>query len=457
MPQSKSLLRLLAPDSAGKLRYLLHLSDLLLVLACTHLAWWLVHPEVIQPVRNLNLTLAAGLVLGLLTAARPRSYRGGQFIQLVLSLSGAWLGTVLLGVLWLFLTKSASEYSRAWAMAWAGLSLLALVASRAVLYTLLRYLRSRGYNYRCVVVVGTGATISYLLSRLGPAQWTGYRMVDFIDPAQTDRIEQRGSDPSVQEIWLCLPPNNTPVLHRTMHALRFSAKQIRLVPDVFTYNLLNLDISQVSGVPMVELTASRLDNALAQMAKEVFDRVAALLILLLISPLMLGIALGVKLSSPGPVFFRQKRHGWNGDVIEVLKFRSMKVHAEHGTVTQATQNDPRITRFGAFLRRTSLDELPQFINVLRGHMSIIGPRPHAIEHNERYKHLVPGYMLRHKVKPGITGWAQVNGLRGETNTLDKIERRVEYDLYYINNWSFMLDLKIFVGTVIKGFVNRNAY
>lgn len=451
------LLRLLPSLSSPAMRYLLRLSDLALVVGSSWLAWRLSHPGLEQPARYHNLVLAAALLLGIFLNLRSRSYRGGQVREMVLELTGAWVAALTLGLLWLFATKSTGDYSRVWAISWSLIGLSMLLAGRFMVYMVLRFVRSHGYNYRRVAVVGTGATISYLLSRLGQARWTGYRMVDFIPPNNTQRIEERGSDPSVHEIWLCLPPGNTPVLENTMRALRFSAKRIRLVPDVFTYNLLNLDISQVSGVPMVELTASRLDNGLAQMAKGVFDRVVALFILALISPLMLAIAVGVKLTSEGPVFFRQRRHGWNGDVIEVWKFRSMKVHTELDTITQATLGDPRVTRFGAFLRRTSLDELPQFINVLQGQMSIIGPRPHAIEHNERYKHLVPGYMLRHKVKPGITGWAQVNGLRGETDTLDKMERRVEHDLYYINNWSFFLDLRIFVGTVFKGFSSKNAY
>jgi len=184
----------------------------------------------------------------------------------------------------------------------------------------------------------------------------------------------------------------------------------------------------------------------------------ALLILLLISPLMLLIALGVKLTSPGPVLFKQKRLGWDGQPFKVYKFRSMVVHREEGgLLTQASMGDVRVTPFGAFLRRTSLDELPQFFNVLRGTMSIVGPRPHAIEHNEQYKELVDDYMRRHKVKPGITGWAQINGWRGETDTLEKMRKRVEYDLYYIENWSLWFDLRIILLTVFKGFVNKNAY
>jgi putative colanic acid biosynthesis UDP-glucose lipid carrier transferase len=184
----------------------------------------------------------------------------------------------------------------------------------------------------------------------------------------------------------------------------------------------------------------------------------SLVILTLISPLMLLIAFGVKLSSPGPVLFKQRRNGWDGKPIKVYKFRTMTVHKEcDGQVTQASKYDARITKFGAFLRRTSLDELPQFFNVLQGRMSIVGPRPHAIEHNDQYKEQIDAYMMRHKVKPGITGWAQINGWRGQTDTLDKMKKRVEFDLYYIENWTLWLDLKIIFLSMFSGFVHKNAY
>ncbi|MEK7357424.1 MAG: exopolysaccharide biosynthesis polyprenyl glycosylphosphotransferase, partial [Bdellovibrionota bacterium] len=192
--------------------------------------------------------------------------------------------------------------------------------------------------------------------------------------------------------------------------------------------------------------------------KEAEDRILAAIILVLISPLLLVIAIALRLDSKGPVLFKQRRHGWDGKIINVYKFRSMVIHEEEdGQLTQATRNDARVTRIGAFLRRTSLDELPQFYNVLQGRMSIVGPRPHAMAHNEFYKDQVEHYFQRLKVKPGITGWAQVNGWRGETDTLEKMQKRVEYDLYYIQNWSLWFDLKIIALTVFRGFVHDRAY
>ncbi len=195
----------------------------------------------------------------------------------------------------------------------------------------------------------------------------------------------------------------------------------------------------------------------SDLLKRAEDIVLSSIILLMLTLPMLCIAAAVKLTSPGPVIFKQKRYGLDGKQILVYKFRSMKVQDNGPVVKQATKNDPRITKLGAFLRRTSLDELPQFINVLQGRMSIVGPRPHAVAHNEEYRKLIKGYMLRHKVRPGITGWAQVNGLRGETETINKMVKRVEYDLDYIHRWSVWLDLKIIFMTVFNGFINKNAY
>ena len=192
--------------------------------------------------------------------------------------------------------------------------------------------------------------------------------------------------------------------------------------------------------------------------KAIEDRTLALLILIMISPILLLIAILIRLDSPGPALFRQQRYGFNNNVFTVYKFRSMRNDAGDARGgRQATRGDPRITRIGAFLRKSSLDELPQLFNVLQGDMSLVGPRPHAVAHNEEYAGIIDQYLGRHKVKPGITGWAQVHGLRGETDTPDKMEMRVQYDLYYIDNWSLWLDLKILVRTLFVGFVNQNAY
>ncbi|MCP5078499.1 MAG: undecaprenyl-phosphate glucose phosphotransferase, partial [Psychromonas sp.] len=231
---------------------------------------------------------------------------------------------------------------------------------------------------------------------------------------------------------------------------------VHLVPDFFTFNLLHARLTHVGNTQTISVYESPL-SGLASLAKRIEDLVGATLILCGIAIPMLIISILIKLDSPGPVFFKQKRYGLDGRAIKVWKFRSMTVADNGAVVKQATKGDARITKLGAVLRRTSLDELPQFINVIQGQMSIVGPRPHAVAHNEQYRNLVDFYMLRHKVKPGITGWAQINGWRGETDTLDKMEKRIEFDLEYIRNWSILLDIKIVFLTIFKGFINDNAY
>jgi putative colanic acid biosynthesis UDP-glucose lipid carrier transferase len=241
-----------------------------------------------------------------------------------------------------------------------------------------------------------------------------------------------------------------------MALLADSAASVYLVPDIFTFQLLNARTEQIDGLPVIALRETPF-YGVEGWVKRAEDMALASIILLLVAPLMAAIAVGVKLSSPGPVLFKQRRYGLDGQPIRVYKFRTMSVCEDGDQVTQAGRADARVTRFGSFLRRTSLDELPQFYNVLQGRMSIVGPRPHAVAHNEQYRRLIKGYMLRHKVRPGITGLAQVRGLRGETDTLDKMEKRVECDLSYIQSWSLQLDLKIIARTIVNGFRGENAY
>ncbi len=258
-------------------------------------------------------------------------------------------------------------------------------------------------------------------------------------------------------MWICVPLEMGSIVRSIFYVLRNHTAEVRLIPDFRDMHLLNHRVSEVAGHYAIDLSVTPM-NGMARVIKRLEDIVVGGMISILVLPVCIVIAIAIKINSTGPVLFKQYRTGANGKQFKVYKFRSMKLHQEkNGQVTQATKTDPRITSFGAFLRRTSLDELPQFYNVLQGRMSIVGPRPHALAHNEQYKELVESYMRRHKVKPGITGWAQVNGLRGETDTLEKMEKRVEYDLWYIDNWSVWLDLRIILLTVFKGFINKNAY
>ncbi len=241
-----------------------------------------------------------------------------------------------------------------------------------------------------------------------------------------------------------------------MEAIQGTTASLYFVPDVFGISIIQGRLQDMNGVPVVGICETPF-TGINELAKRVFDIVVASIILVLISPVLLALAIGVKLSSPGPVIFKQRRNGLDGEEIIVYKFRSMRAMDNGAVVKQATKGDPRITPFGAFIRKTSLDELPQFINVLQGRMSIVGPRPHAVAHNESYRRLIKAYMVRHKVRPGITGWAQVNGCRGETETLDKMQARVEYDLEYLRNWSLGLDVAIIFRTIRLVLFDRNAY
>ena len=257
-------------------------------------------------------------------------------------------------------------------------------------------------------------------------------------------------------IYLALPMATQPRIVTLLDSLNDTTASVYFVPDVFVTDLIQARMDAVGRVPVLAVCDTPF-SGFNGLVKRVSDIVISLIILALISPILLAVAIMVKLSSPGPIIFRQRRYGLDGEEIMVYKFRSMTVCEDGPNVPQARKGDARITPLGAFLRKTSLDELPQFVNVLQGRMSICGPRPHAVAHNEMYRKLIKGYMIRHKVKPGITGWAQVNGYRGETETLDKMQARIDYDLEYLRNWTLHLDIYIIVRTVLLVFKDASAY
>ena len=400
------------------------------------------------------------------------SWRGQSLVKQARVIFLSWLTVVVLMIVILFGMKISSDYSRLWLGLWMVSGLLFLLASRMCIYGFLQYQRKKGKNYRYVVIVGAGDLGMRLLSNVAESPWTGFKVLGLFD----DNIQIHGKSVDgykvvgdllevdkfvqvhkVDEVWIALPMRAEKRVKELLYALRHQTVNIKFIPDIFGFTLLNHSMTEIAGLPAVNLSDTPMLGG-NQIVKAVEDRVLGLLIFILISPLLLLIYLAIKVTSPGPALFKQKRHGWDGRIINVYKFRTMKVHCEdEGKVIQACKNDSRITPVGRFLRRTSLDELPQFYNVLQGRMSIVGPRPHAVQHNELYKDQVNRYMLRHMVKPGITGWAQVNGLRGETDTLEKMQQRIEYDLYYIENWSLWFDLKIILLTIFKGFINKNAY
>ena len=328
----------------------------------------------------------------------------------------------------------------------------------------------QGHTKRAVVA-GMNEQGVELAQRLATDLYSNVRVLGFLDDRGPGRLSHRNQYPvlgkiqdlpayvkqhHVDLIYISLPMVSQPRIVGLLDALRDTTASIYFVPDTFVTDLIQGRMDAVNGIPVVAVCETPFVG-MDGVIKRGSDILLALLILLLISPLLLLIALAVKLTSPGPAIFRQRRYGLDGDEITVYKFRSMTALDDGGKIEQAHKGDARVTPLGAFLRRTSLDELPQFFNVLQGRMSIVGPRPHAVAHNEMYRKLIKGYMQRHKVKPGITGWAQVNGYRGETDTLEKMKARIDYDLEYLRNWSLRLDLYIIAKTVWVVLKADNAY
>ena len=284
------------------------------------------------------------------------------------------------------------------------------------------------------------------LPQLAPEQWAGdcNGVADFVRRHAVDVI------------YIALPISMAPRIAALLQELSDTTASIYFVPNILSFDLVQPRCTEIHGIPALAVCETPF-RGMSALRKRMTDVVLASAALFLAGPLMLGIAVAVKLTSPGPVLFKQRRYGLNGEEIFVYKFRSMRVCEDGALVTQASRNDQRITPFGRFLRRSSLDELPQILNVLEGKMSLVGPRPHAVAHNEQYRRLISGYMIRHKVRPGITGWAQVNGLRGETETVEKMRARIEYDIDYLKNWSLRLDFKILLRTAMLVFRDEQAY
>ncbi|NRO95817.1 undecaprenyl-phosphate glucose phosphotransferase [Paraburkholderia sp. NMBU_R16] len=407
------------------------------------------------------------------------SWRGRSKRVLAGQVALAWIVVQACALMVMFSLRQIDFISRLWFAYWSALAAGSLIAYRLVAHAVLARLRHAGLNLHQVAIVGCGTHCEGILRRIEAAPATGFRAtavylpngdprhelatLDHTEP-KVDRFDDfdafvkyvRASD--LHELWLVLPLSEERTILRVVREFHEDLINIRFMPDIRALALFDTSgIIDLLGVPAINLMASPLSPS-AMLKKEIFDRVFALCALIGLAPLLLVIAIAVKISSPGPVFFRQKRKGADGRVFTIYKFRSMRLHDEKlGVVKQAVRHDPRVTRVGAFLRRTSLDELPQFFNVLKGDMSVVGPRPHALEHDDLYQKVVAGYIHRYRIKPGITGWAQINGYRGETDRIEKMERRVAHDLYYLGNWSFALDMRIIAATVVKGLTHTNAY
>jgi len=402
-----------------------------------------------------------------------RSRRGAPITQTALSVWSSWLITVFCLLLLAYATNTATQFSRMVIGTWFVLVPTMAVVWRLIMQGLLNVLRARGFNARSVAIVGAGEQGQRLAKTIIDTPALGMRLLAFFDDRdpRSERVISHSAVPiqgglgdlvdlarrgGVDLVYITFSLRAEVRIRALLEKLSDTTVAVYIVPDFFVYNLLNsrwLNLGEIPTVSIFDTPFLGVDGLL----KRVEDIVLGSLILSIASIPMLLVAIGVKWSSPGPIIFKQRRYGLDGREIEVWKFRTMSVCEDGDQVIQATRADPRITAFGAFLRRTSLDELPQFINVLQGRMSIVGPRPHAVAHNEQYRSLISGYMWRHKVVPGITGWAQIHGWRGETENLEKMQRRIDHDLWYIRSWSLWLDLKIILRTVVTGFASKRAY
>lgn len=433
----------------------------LAVLSLWTLAWW--HEGGLTP----GWLLTSVLAFALSYPGRAHLHAGfGQVVAQVLA-GWAWM-LALLGALGV-VTGTLGQLSPRVLLHWAWLApALVLLAHAGLRRAAPHLVRLQGPPLRAVVV-GLNPQGRALADRLAASREAGIALVGCFDDRQDGRADGghrflgRLDDTAsfvkshrVHLIYLSLPMASQPRIKALLDALKDTTASVYFVPDMFVTDLIQGHADSVCGLPVISVCETPLRGP-AGLAKRASDIVLSTLILLGLSPLLLAIALAVKLTSPGPVIFRQRRYGLDGEEIVVWKFRSMTVVEDGGTIRQAQRGDARITPLGAFLRRTSLDELPQFFNVLQGRMSIVGPRPHAVAHNELYRSQIKSYMVRHKVKPGITGWAQVNGLRGETDSLQKMEARVRHDLDYLRHWSMGLDFYIILRTVRLVFSDRSAY
>lgn len=401
----------------------------------------------------------------------------------------AWLGVVVSFTVTAYFIGFVDLHHREAMLLWFLLVPVNLIVWRLGVRHALRVARAHGINTRKVAIAGSGELAHRIREAIDESRWTGLRVIGiFDDDEQGKRRGENGQDDQgikggleslvavardggVDVVYIALSREQEGSrIEKLVGKLSDSTVSVYLVqdrrsgdrrsganlPDLSLFNVLHCHWVSFDGIPAVSVYESPF-LGLGGWIKRVEDVVISIAALMILAIPMVVIAVGVKLSSPGPALFKQRRYGLDGRKILVWKFRSMTVCEDGDEIRQARKTDPRVTPFGAFLRRTSLDELPQFINVLQGSMSIVGPRPHAVAHNEYYREIIGGYMLRHKVKPGITGWAQVNGWRGETDSVDKMRMRVDFDLAYIRNWSLWLDIRIILMTPIHGFIHKNAY
>jgi putative colanic acid biosynthesis UDP-glucose lipid carrier transferase len=370
-----------------------------------------------------------------------------------------------------YLTKTADIFSRLWLITWFFIAYACMVVVRVIVIRRLEAWRTQGGLRRRLAIVGAGEKGKRLVRHIQAAPDSDMTLLGIFDShaspgeliegipviGNVRNLVAHAGQLDIDEIIVAVPSGNHELLSTIMGELRSVPADITLCPDTIGLAMPILGVEEVNGLGLLRIYRRPI-SGWDRLMKAIEDRVLAIFLLTVFSPLFLLIGLAIKIDNPGSVFFRQRRSGFNNNSFVLYKFRTMRTGTEDETIVpQARRDDPRITRVGSFLRRTSLDELPQLLNVLRGEMSLVGPRPHAVAHNVHYAELIDQYLSRHRVKPGITGWAQVHGHRGETQTIEKMQARVECDLYYIDHWSIWFDLRILLMTPFVGFVHRNAY
>lgn len=417
------------------------------------------------------------LVVGLLALlfSRPSRMLQPQLLPgsfpIALGVVARWVALLAVLLAIGYLTRFSSYYARRVVLTWAAITPGFILIATLVLSEVMRRLLRDPKNSRKTVVAGYTDLSLSLTRRLMRSSDFCMTVEGFFDDRGPDRLKINGDlrllgklsdlpayvrEHGVGVIFIALPIRHVRRVMDLVQELRDTTASIYYVPDIFVFDLIQARSGAIDGIPVISMCETPLWGYRAA-TKRLTDIAISVLVLLLVAPLMVVLAIAVKCSSPGPAIFRQRRYGLNGEEITVYKFRSMRVQGDDAKVVQATKDDPRTTKIGRFLRRYSLDELPQLINVLEGSMSLVGPRPHAVEHNEMYRKLIKGYMMRHKMLPGVTGLAQVNGMRGETRTLDQMEARIRYDLEYLRNWSVRLDLEILAKTVLRVLRDSQAF
>ncbi|MBY6198746.1 undecaprenyl-phosphate glucose phosphotransferase [Vibrio hangzhouensis] len=400
------------------------------------------------------------------------SWRTSPFLTQLKVAVVSWVVVALVLLTTAYFSKTGEQFSRVVTGVWFVVTPVCLCLWRVLLLLVKKKCIELGLSRQPAIIVGVTESGLRLAEQIYEFQHLGIELIGFYDDREPERLDlHNGSVPllgkveqglelarqgKVHHVYIAMPLRADNRIVGYLKQFSDTTANTYVLPDFFIFNLIQSRLDSVGDVPTLSVYDTPF-YGVTTIIKRLQDIVLSIVILLMISPIMIAVAIGVKLSSPGPIIFKQNRYGLDGRRISVWKFRSMRTLEDGAVVKQAIKNDPRVTPFGAFIRRTSLDELPQFFNVLQGSMSIVGPRPHAVVHNEEYRAIVECYMLRHKVKPGITGLAQISGCRGETDTVDKMKKRIEFDLKYIESWSTWLDLKIIFLTIFKVLTDKEAY